>query len=83
MYVLDCENLKVSEETEKDTNMTYFKEDVVISCPTGYKFHMEKYHNVETVTLACDPTNFGYSNGPGMWTIDGKSPGAIPECQGK
>ncbi|XP_053393501.1 sushi, von Willebrand factor type A, EGF and pentraxin domain-containing protein 1-like isoform X8 [Mercenaria mercenaria] len=67
----DCEALDVSAETIKSTNMTYFWENVELSCPIGYKFHMEKYFDMEIVTLRCDS----------MWEIDGEDPGAIAECQ--
>ncbi|XP_053393488.1 uncharacterized protein LOC123564875 isoform X1 [Mercenaria mercenaria] len=67
----DCVDLNVSAETIKSTNMTYFWENVELSCPTGFRYHMKKYFDMDIVTLRCDS----------MWEIDGEDPGAIPECQ--
>ncbi|XP_052786060.1 uncharacterized protein LOC128221482 isoform X2 [Mya arenaria] len=68
----DCPTLEVSEQTEMNKNTTYFNEHVVLICPTGYDFHLEKYAHRESLNLMCTK---------GSWYIDGEKVAAIPECR--
>ncbi|XP_052791290.1 uncharacterized protein LOC128225235 isoform X2 [Mya arenaria] len=68
----DCPTLEVSEQTKMNKNTSYFNEDVVLTCPTGYDFHLEKYAHRESLNLICTK---------GSWYIDGEKLAAIPECR--
>ncbi|XP_052814812.1 uncharacterized protein LOC128241762 isoform X2 [Mya arenaria] len=68
----DCPMLDVSEQTEINKNTTYFDEDVLLTCPTGYDFHLEKYAPRASLTLRCTK---------GSWYIDDDKLAAIPECK--
>ncbi|WAQ95236.1 FBP1-like protein [Mya arenaria] len=68
----DCPMLDVSEQTKMNKNTTYFDEDVLLTCPTGYDFHLEKYASRTSLTLRCTK---------GSWYIDDDKLAAIPECK--
>ncbi|WAQ95278.1 JAG1B-like protein [Mya arenaria] len=68
----NCPTLEVSEQTKMNKNTSYFNEDVVLTCPTGYDFHLEKYAHRESLNLICTK---------GSWYIDGEKLAAIPECR--
>ena len=69
----DCPALNVSPETIKSSDSTYFDETVKLDCPTGYKFHLEKYSENRSLTLTCS----------GEWYIGNDALVAIPECRSK
>ncbi|XP_052814685.1 uncharacterized protein LOC128241685 isoform X2 [Mya arenaria] len=68
----DCPMLDVSEQTEMNKNTNYFDEDVLLTCTTGYDFHLEKYAPRASLTLRCTK---------GSWYIDDDKLAAIPECK--
>ncbi|WAQ95238.1 FBP1-like protein [Mya arenaria] len=68
----DCPALKVSEQTELNKNTSYFNEDVLLTCSTGYDFNLEKYALRESLTLRCTQ---------GSWYIDDDKLATIPECK--
>ncbi|KAH3747218.1 hypothetical protein DPMN_181640 [Dreissena polymorpha] len=70
----DCPALNVSSETNKSNQGAVFEEDVELSCPTGHKFHLEKYSENRSLTLTCGKDQ--------QWYIKEEKLVAIPECRG-
>ncbi|XP_052236179.1 CUB and sushi domain-containing protein 1-like [Dreissena polymorpha] len=72
-FATDCPALNVSSETNKSNQGAVFEEDVELSCPTGHKFHLEKYSENRSLTLTCGKDQ--------QWYIKEEKLVAIPECR--